>query len=219
MRQRLAEKGVAEASRDRALNRMAAAFPYVFRNATIWPFCNALLPHVRSLVGHFPKDHSIPELSRLLNRTGTYLHGHGDAAGAVPLFRRALKSRERSFGTEHPYTLTSVNNLAGCLEALGDAAQALKLYRRALEGRERVLGAEHPDTLGSVNNLAGYLETQSYAAQALKLYRRALEGIERRFGPDHPSTKTIRGNYERVAREMGRQGGTTIRQWWRRMRR
>jgi hypothetical protein len=38
---------------------------------------------------------------------------------------------------EHPDTLTSVNNLAGCLVALGDAAGAVPLCQRALDGREQ----------------------------------------------------------------------------------
>jgi hypothetical protein len=70
----------------------------------------------------------------------------GDAAGALPLYRRALESGERVLGTEHPDTLTSVNNLAGCLHALGDAAGALPLYRRAAEGLDNVLGMGHPSS-------------------------------------------------------------------------
>jgi predicted ATPase len=34
-------------------------------------------------------------------------------------------------GKEHPDTLTSVNNLAGCIEALGDAGGALPFELRA----------------------------------------------------------------------------------------
>jgi hypothetical protein len=64
----------------------------------------------------------------------------------LPLYRRVLESSERVLGAEHPDTLTSVGNLAYCLEALGDASGALPLYRRALESRERVLGAEQPTT-------------------------------------------------------------------------
>jgi nephrocystin-3 len=90
----------------------------------------------------------------------------GDAAGALPLYRRALESSERVLGKEHPQTLGIVNNLALCLCALGDAAGALPLCRRALESSERVLGKEHPDTLTSVNNLAGCLYVLGDAAAA-----------------------------------------------------
>ena len=70
----------------------------------------------------------------------------GDAAGALPLFQRALDSRERVLGKEHPDTLTSVNDLAACMQALGDAAGALPLCRRAADGLERLLGPEHPSS-------------------------------------------------------------------------
>jgi hypothetical protein len=42
-----------------------------------------------------------------------------DAAGALPLYRRALDSSERVLGAEHPQTLTSVNNLAANLGKVG----------------------------------------------------------------------------------------------------
>ena len=40
-------------------------------------------------------------------------------AEAEPLYKRALEARERVLGPEHPDTLTSVNNLAGALQAQG----------------------------------------------------------------------------------------------------
>jgi hypothetical protein len=69
-----------------------------------------------------------------------------DAAGSLPLYRRALESSERVLGPEHPNTLTSVNNLAGCLRALGDAAGALPLYRRAADGFDGLFGPDHPSS-------------------------------------------------------------------------
>lgn len=49
-------------------------------------------------------------------------------------------------GPEHLDTRGSVNNLAGCMEALGDAAGALPLYRRAADGFERLFGPDHPSS-------------------------------------------------------------------------
>jgi len=87
-----------------------------------------------------------PDTLRSVNNLASCMEALGDAAGALPLFRRALDSRERVPGPEHPDTLTSVNNLAGCLYALGDAAGALPLFRRAAAGFERLLGPEHPSS-------------------------------------------------------------------------
>jgi hypothetical protein len=52
-----------------------------------------------------------------VNNLALCLRVLGDAAGALPLYRRALDSSERVLGPEHPDTLTSVNNLANCMEA------------------------------------------------------------------------------------------------------
>ena len=78
----------------------------------------------------------------------------GDLAAAEPLYRRTLDDRERVLGPEHPDTLGSQNNLAGCLNAMGDLAAAETLYRQALERAERVLGVDHPTTVVIRRNLA-----------------------------------------------------------------
>jgi len=75
-----------------------------------------------------------------------------------------LETCERVLGKEHPNTLISVNNLAGCMQAPGDAAGALSLYRRALEGCERVLGPEHPQTRTTAANLASLLANKDSSA-------------------------------------------------------
>ena len=38
---------------------------------------------------------------------------------AEPLFRQALEMRRRVLGPEHPATIASINNLAGCINAMG----------------------------------------------------------------------------------------------------
>jgi len=83
---------------------------------------------------------------------------------AEPLYRRALEARERTLGEEHPETLVSINNLAGCLQVMGLLKDAEPLYRRALEASERTLGAEHPHTLVFAKNLAKNLAVCSRAS-------------------------------------------------------
>jgi len=94
-----------------------------------------------------------PQTLGSVNSLAGCLYALGDAAAALPLYRRALESRERVLGKEHPDTLASVTNLAECLQSLGDAAGALPLLRRALESSEWVLGKEHPDTLTRVGRM------------------------------------------------------------------
>lgn len=61
---------------------------------------------------------------------------------AEEMHRRALEGREKALGWEHPFTLASVNNLAG---DRGKYEAAEEMDQRAWEGREKVLGFEHPE--------------------------------------------------------------------------
>ncbi|KAL3428787.1 hypothetical protein BDV09DRAFT_181469 [Aspergillus tetrazonus] len=45
------------------------------------------------------------------------------------MHRRDLVGSEKVLGPEHPYTLTSMHNLAYTLKTLGDLSQALSLYQ------------------------------------------------------------------------------------------
>jgi tetratricopeptide (TPR) repeat protein len=188
MRNRLAARGEADAARDRAVGRLVSAFPDAYNNPVHWPLCRLLLPHQRAVAARIEAGLETADLAVLLGRAGSFHLGSGDAAGALPLHRRALAVAERVLGPEHPDTLTDMSNLAVCMETQGDAAGALPLLRRALAVAERVLGPEHPDTLRSINNLAACMQTLGDAAGALSLYRRALEVRERVRGPEHPDT-------------------------------
>ena len=64
----------------------------------------------------------------------------GDYAKAEPLYRKALRIRQKVFGPEHPDTATSLNNLAALYNDMGDYATAESLYREAVEIRQKVLG-------------------------------------------------------------------------------
>lgn len=80
--------------------------------------------------------------STVLNDLGLSLNQAGDYAGAEPLLRRALATREKAMGSDHPYVATSLNNLALLLFAKGDYAGAEPLLRRALAINEKALGPE-----------------------------------------------------------------------------
>jgi tetratricopeptide (TPR) repeat protein len=198
--------GAAEA-RDRALTRLTDLFPYAYSDPVQWPLCRLLLPHQRVLLTYAFPDRAADRTARLLNLAAAFLKGSGDAAGALPLYRRALENRERVLGKEHPSTLLSLNNLALCIKTLGDPAGALPLIRRALESRERVLGPEHPSTLLSLNNLALCIKTLGDRAGALPLYRRALDSQERILGAEHPNTLLSLNNLAECLRALGDAGG------------
>jgi tetratricopeptide (TPR) repeat protein len=102
----------------------------------------------------------------------------------------ALRIREKALGPEHPYSATSLNDLARLLQAQGDLAAARPLYERSLAIREKALGSEHHYTAMSLNDLAVLLQAQGDRAAARPLYERALAIYEKALDPEHPDTAT-----------------------------
>jgi tetratricopeptide (TPR) repeat protein len=75
-------------------------------------------------------------------------------AKADPLYQEALRIRQKVLGPEHPYTATSLNNLATLYWVMGEYAKAEPLLQEALRIRQKVLGPENPYTASSLDNLA-----------------------------------------------------------------
>ena len=78
----------------------------------------------------------------------------GDYAKAEPLFKEALEISQKVFGREHPFTATSLHNLAELYATMGDYGKAEPLYKEALEIYQKVLGQEHPLTVRNLESLA-----------------------------------------------------------------
>jgi Flp pilus assembly protein TadD len=78
-------------------------------------------------------------------------------------------------GPEHPYTLTSMSNLAGVLASQGKYDEAEAMNRQTLAWRKEVLGHEHPNTLTSMSNLARVLDNQGRYDEAEAMNRQELE--------------------------------------------
>lgn len=129
---------------------------------------------------------------------------------AAELWSEVLESYQKSVGSDHPHTLTSMNNLAASLSAQGDHAVARTLQEQALDAFRRVLGPDHPDTLSSMNNLANTLYAQGDWVGAKMLQEQALEASRRVLGPDHPDTLTSMNNLASTLRALGDLAGAKI---------
>ena len=68
-------------------------------------------------------------------------------------------------GSDHPNTLSSMNNLAKGYQAAGKLDKALPLYEETLALRKTKLGPDHPDTITSMSNLAEWLPGRREAGQ------------------------------------------------------
>jgi eukaryotic-like serine/threonine-protein kinase len=107
---------------------------------------------------------------------------------AQPQVERALELRRRVLGTDHPDTLSSMNDLAQLHAYQGNYTQAEPLYTRVLEGQRRVIGEERPAVLTTMGSLAQLYLYQGKYAQAEALYSRTLEISRRVLGNEHIDT-------------------------------
>ena len=120
-----------------------------------WNRCQILFPYTELALEYQPINKSfLQPWAAVLSNAAWYTAEQGNYNDAEQMDRRALDSKEKVLGKEHPDTLTSVSNLALVLQYQGKYDEAEQIDRRALDGREKALGKEHPDTLISVSNLA-----------------------------------------------------------------
>ena len=119
---------------------------------------------------------------------GNFCHQAYWLLAGIAIFRRLTEKSTALFGPDHPDTLSSLMNLASCLDDQGNYEEAEAFSRQALEGRQQVLGPDHPDTFDSLNNLANCLHDQGNYEAAEAFYRQVLEGREQVLGPSHPNT-------------------------------
>ncbi len=103
-------------------------------------------------------------------------------------FERARALCTQFQGSEHPNTLSSMNGLALCYEALNRHADALKLFEEVLVTRKRVLPLDHADTLSSMHNLANIYAALNRHAEALALRVETLAIRKRVLTKDHQDT-------------------------------
>ena len=103
-------------------------------------------------------------------------------------------------GSDHPDTLTRINNYAMLLKDRGHHDEAEVLYREALTTSRRIHGDMHPDTLTSVHNMAVLLQQQGRLDAAEVHFREALAGRQIALGAAHTDTRSSSAGLEGVLR-------------------
>lgn len=187
-----------------AIRLLRRTFPDDVDDPARWRLCARLLPHVQATFEAATDEALEPgAMSWLLDRMATYLRQRAELKMAAQYSRFALEIRERSFGPNHPETMTSVNNLGLLLHDLGELVDARTYLERALAFDEAVHGPEHPHTATSLNNLGLTLRDQGELAEAQRLYERALAIREHALGPSHPETANSLINVGLVLRAQG----------------
>jgi len=132
-----------------------------------------------------------PELqAQMMDVMGQVYGNLGLYARAEALLTRAVETRRRVLGPDHPQTLNSMDQLGWTLNREGHYKEAEKLQRETLDLRRRTLGPQQPDTLRSMSNLSNTLTMGGHYAEGEKLQRETLEIQRRVLGPGH--TETLR---------------------------
>ncbi|MCK9876761.1 tetratricopeptide repeat protein [Frankia sp. Ag45/Mut15] len=174
-----------------------------------WPAWRELLPHVlASLDGPDDADDTDGTEGRLAAaRTGAdddlhaawlaehaaaYLVEHGQGRHALPLALRAVETRGRLQGPEHPDTLTAGATVIHAAIAADRLAEAGPLATQLLTERRRILGQDHPDTLASEATLTTVYERVGRFDRALELIPHTLADRTRLLGAEHPDTLATR---------------------------
>ena len=128
-----------------------------------------------------------PEVqATLTDSVGRVYQSLGLYGAARTLLEKALDTRRRVYGSEHPRVAESLDTLARLVREMGDPVAAEPFYREALAMNRKLLGEEHPTVALNLNNLANLLKVKGNMAEAEALLRRALEIRRKALGPEHP---------------------------------
>ena len=159
------------------------------KDVTLRQAVDAAAPGVRASF----QDQPLVEASirSVLGDTFYYL---GEPALAIPQVERARALRQVHLGTEHPDTLTCMNDLGNLYMMVGKLDLALPLLEETLKLRTAKLGPEHPDTLTSMNSLASTFHKDGKLTLALPLFEETLKLRKAKLGLEHPQTLTSMNN-------------------------
>ncbi len=103
-----------------------------------------------------------------------------------PLLQQALTTQEKHFGTNHRYTLPSLELLAELYVRQCKYAQAEVFLVRALFIYIGSFGLKHRYTIIHLRQLADFYSTRRAYELAAFFYRKTLKILEKRLGAEHP---------------------------------
>jgi len=127
--------------------------------AALAPILDALGRHdeaealLRQALVTFEREQDDYEMAMTVGNLAAMLQRRGELEAAAIMHRRALDTKERTLGHDHPELATTLSNLGTTLHALGRSDEALPLLRRALALAEGSLDPSHPNLAALRGNL------------------------------------------------------------------
>jgi hypothetical protein len=133
------------------------------------------------------------EVAQFCGIDGVELKKQGKSEEAERQLRRSIDIYEEELGEDHPYTLTSRNNLANVLMSRGKLQDAEIEHRRCLASKLEQLGKDHPVVATSRYNLGLVLARRSCFEECEESLREALRIQVQCLGEEDPeAVKTSR---------------------------
>src|SRR5207302_1489391 len=168
-------------------------------DATVRQAVDAAEPQIAASFADQPTVEA--SIRNVLGLTYWYL---GEAALAIRQHERSLELRRRVLGSDHPDSVTSMNELANAYRDDGKLDRALPLFEEALKRRTARLGVDHPDTLTSMNNLASAYWAANKLDRSVPLFEATLKLVKAKLGPEHPRVLGTMFNLAVNYRDAGR---------------
>ena len=158
----------------------------------------ASAPHIKAWLGEqYTLEFGLAtKFSRVYGEKGWWMEKQ-------KLNTKVLECTRRTYGEDHPDTLSSMANLATTYGNQGQWAEAEQLDLQVIEKRKTLLGEDHPDTLTSMANLAATYRNQGQWSEAEQLELQVMEKRKTLLGEDHPDTLSSMANLAATYRNQG----------------
>ena len=123
--------------------------------------------------------------ARLMSTMGTVYDSLGLFNSAQALLEKALETRTKALGPDHPDVAGALGQLGTVMWHKGDFAKANELMQKALAINEKSFGPESKDVADNLHNLGNLYWRQGKFDEARAVLERGLAIREKLFGPDH----------------------------------
>ncbi|KAG6045408.1 hypothetical protein E4U39_002406 [Claviceps sp. Clav50 group G5] len=112
----------------------------------------------------------------------------GDLALAADEYQALKSDQDATLGPTHPFTVSTIQNLATTLEQCGKLEEAQALYRRVYISYQHMYGPRDNMTLEALDDLANICKDTFAIDDAQDLFKQSATSLTRALGATHPET-------------------------------
>jgi len=147
-------------------------------------FLIAVLFYPQWISAENPTKDSLEDEAATLLIKALKLRDEGKFEEALPYAEKAIKTREKALGSEHPFVAGSLSFLATLYANTNRLKEAELLYLKALEIQKKTYGSEHINVAMILNDMGWLYLKMGRNAEAETLLKRTLETFKKHFGEE-----------------------------------